>query len=804
MWLQNKPGQREGMRSEQIGYRQEIVGVIVGAIFLFLCIALISYSPRDNSLFHYGGSRHVTENWAGLIGSHIAAFLYLLFGVTVYGLLALLLVPVYRRFAGFSVQQRYDRWQWWLRYVAMCGVVFACALVLDAGGITFYGGPAGGMVGSLSAAWLAIWIGSKGVFVCAVALFWVGLCYGLQISLASLALVCWGVLRKCLEVIGQGLKLCVWRLSAASKNQSRQEPEADQSVIPASSQEDDFWAAVIQAQGNVGQQPGQGQTPAMAGVDERIASDEQGFAKKKVATTSRRVRFFGAPYLHTPNSVLSKNIFVGGDEQLSLYARLLKVNVGTSLTKKRGFHLPEIEQDVLASAPYQHVGDDGSQRSKMLESKLLHFGVKGQVTAVKPGPVITLFEYKPEIDSKISKITALEDDLAMALTANSIRIIAPIPGKDAVGFEIANNVRSDVLFDSIVHSKEWATAKARLPIILGVDVVGNPVIQDLASMPHLLVGGSTGSGKSVGLNVILMSLLYKLSPDMLRLILIDPKRLEFTPYADIPHLLFPIVTQPDRAISVLKWVVHEMEQRYECMAKAGVRNMSEYHAWYREACKTSKKDAEQPRALPFLVVMIDELADLMMVGGRDVETQIVRIVQMARAAGIHMIIATQRPSVDVVTGLIKINFPSRIAFRVSSKVDSRTILDCQGAEKLVGRGDMLFMHSSSPDLKRIHGAYVSDQQIEDLAEFWRDQAAPVYVDMSQVVALDQKKEVQDYQDELYGQVLEFIKQNDEISISMIQRQYRIGFNRSARLIEKLETEGLIAPAQGSKPRKVLR
>ena len=795
-------------RPNNSNYKQEIGVVAFTALFLFLFISLISYSPHDNSLFHYGSAHHGFENWAGFVGAHIASLLYLLFGVTVYGLLALFLVPIYRFFftEKFTTQEQ-GLWGQRLQVVALVTAVLLSAPFFDLIGLVFYGGSAGGLLGAWSAQWLSFLCGVKGTLVGTIALFWICLCLGLQISLANLFCKLWDGIKFIGGAVARALGNLVWRALSKHQVAAVQTEELVQKTVATEASKDiDFWAAVASGQPQSTEQ-GHNEIVEPIARQEQIKATEERFAIKKISLASRHTKLLSIPFAYPPNAVLAKNIFVvGAGQTISLYAMMMTMNQTKGETKKvkASFVLPEVKSglDQAAVVPEQ-VTSDAMQRCALLESKLLHFGVKGKVSAFKPGPVITLFEYKPDIDSKISKITALEDDLAMALTANSIRIIAPIPGKDAVGFEIANNIRSDVLMEKIVQSKEWQTTKARLPIMLGVDVVGNPMIQDLASMPHLLVGGSTGSGKSVGLNVMLMSLLYKMSPEDLKLILIDPKRLEFTPYADIPHLLFPIVTQPARAISTLKWVVHEMESRYECMAKAGVRNMSEYQAWYKQA-SAAKADKTLFRPLPFLVVIIDELADLMMVGGKDVEMHIVRIVQMARAAGIHMIIATQRPSVDVVTGLIKINFPSRIAFRVSSKVDSRTILDCQGAEKLLGRGDMLFMHSASPELKRVHGAYVTDAQIEAMAEFWRDQAEPEYIDISEVVALDQKQEGQDYQDELYPQVLEFIKQNDEISISMIQRQYRIGFNRSARLIEKLEGQGLIAPAQGSKPRKVLR
>lgn len=435
------------------------------------------------------------------------------------------------------------------------------------------------------------------------------------------------------------------------------------------------------------------------------------------------------------------------------------------------------------------------ERGKLLEQKLAHFGVKGVVVAIKPGPIITLYEYQPDIDTKLSKITSLEDDLAMALQAVSIRIIAPIPGRNAVGFEISNQVRESVFAAHIFNNDVFVQTKAQLPIVLGVDTSGKPLVEDLVAMPHLLVGGTTGSGKSVGVNVMLTSLLLTKTPDELRLVLIDPKRLEFTPYADVPHLLFPIVTEPLKASQVLKWVVHEMEQRYIKMAQVGVRNIVDYPA---EAAKAGLPNDP----MPFIAVVIDELADLMMVAGKEVELYIVRLAQMARAAGIHMIVATQRPSVDVVTGIIKVNFPSRIAFRVSSKVDSRTILDQSGAEKLLGKGDLLFMHAASPTLQRVHGAYLSEKEIERVTSHARNERKVVYLSPA-VIDSVQKEVSHDEADELYREVLEFISGVDEISISSLQRQYRIGFNRSARIISQLEQDGLLAPAQGSKPRKVL-
>ncbi len=445
------------------------------------------------------------------------------------------------------------------------------------------------------------------------------------------------------------------------------------------------------------------------------------------------------------------------------------------------------------------------ERARILEEKLMHFGITGSVINVEPGPVITLFEYEPEVGNKVSRILALEDDLALSLKALSIRILAPVPGKSVVGFEIANEKRDFVTFGDVIGTDGLSNTRALLPLALGVDTTGNPVIADLATMPHLLVAGATGAGKSVGMNVMLVSLLSTVTPDQVRLILIDPKRLEFTPYADIPHLLFPIITNPADVAPVLKWVAQEMELRYELMAQIGVRNIAEYRKLDPATCFAKEREIGiHVHGMPYIVIMIDELADLMMVGGREIEMLIARIAQMARAAGIHMLVATQRPSVDVVTGLIKANFPSRIAFRVSTKIDSRTIIDASGAEKLLGKGDMLYMSPSHMSgLQRLHGAYVTDAEIDRLTDHLKAQRAASYFSLRQVVAQHTESD-DDFNDPLYDEVREFINSVDEISISLLQRKYRVGFNRSARLIEMLERDGCVAAAQGGKPRRVLR
>lgn len=437
----------------------------------------------------------------------------------------------------------------------------------------------------------------------------------------------------------------------------------------------------------------------------------------------------------------------------------------------------------------QAVHTDGEQRAHTLEQKLDRFGIKGKVVKITHGPAVMLFEYQPSIDTKISTILAREDDLALALQAMSLRIMAPIPGRSVIGFEVAHNKRKPVFFSQQLKSTAWINCTSPLPLVLGKDTLGLDVVIDLATMPHLLVAGSTGSGKSVGLHTMVMSLLCSKSPDEVKFILIDPKRLEFAAYADIPHLVFPIVTDPRRAIAALKWAVEMMEDRYALMAQAGVRNLAEFN---------SKLQPQDEAYLPLIVIIIDELADLMMTAGKEVEQSIARLAQMARAAGIHLIAATQRPSVDVITGLIKVNFPSRIAYKVTSKVDSRTILDVMGAEKLLGKGDMLFLDTKGA-IHRVHGAYVTDAEIQAVVAHVKAQRTVSY---QELISFKNEAAASDDSDELFEEVINYIKNKDEISISLVQRVFRIGYNRSARIMDQLESYGYILPADGGKMRKV--
>jgi S-DNA-T family DNA segregation ATPase FtsK/SpoIIIE len=445
--------------------------------------------------------------------------------------------------------------------------------------------------------------------------------------------------------------------------------------------------------------------------------------------------------------------------------------------------------------------------ARRLERKLNDFGVEGEVVEILPGPVITMYEYKPAAGVKISKIAGLADDLTLALRAPSVRIVAPIPGKAAIGIEIANNKRDQVYLKEVLSSKDYKDSSNKLTIALGMDITGAPFITDLIKMPHLLVAGATGTGKSVSLNAMINSLLFKLSPDMAKLLIIDPKRIELSVYKDIPHLLHPVVTEPKEATRVLKWAVGEMEKRYMLLSDRGVRNIEAYNRKVLKQKKAKSVDDEESigKMLPYIILVIDELADLMMVSSRDVEESITRLAQMARAAGIHLIIATQRPSVDVLTGIIKANFPTRISFQVSSKVDSRTILDTIGAEHLLGEGDMLFMPPGVGRLTRIHGAYISEEEVKRVTDFLRNQMKPDY-DSTLITHVAKDEEIEEDElekDEKYEKAVDLVIRTGQASISMIQRKLRVGYNRAARMIEIMEKEGIVGPSDGVKARDVL-
>ncbi len=425
-----------------------------------------------------------------------------------------------------------------------------------------------------------------------------------------------------------------------------------------------------------------------------------------------------------------------------------------------------------------------------LQARLKDFDVDGEVVEVSPGPVITMYEFKPAPGVKINKVANLSDDLALALGCGSLRVIAPIPGKSVIGIEVPNKNRETVYIRELIDSNLFKTSEKKIPLAIGKDTIGNPYVTDLANMPHLLVAGSTGSGKSVFINSIICSILYKFSPDQVRLLMVDPKMLELSVYDGIPHLLHPVVTDAQKASRALKWAVKTMIERYTLLSAKGAKSITSYNAV-----------AEEP--MPYIVIIVDELADLMMVSSKDVESSLTRLAQMARAAGIHLVLATQRPSVDVITGLIKANFPARISFKVASRVDSRTVLDGMGAEKLLGAGDMLFIPPGTARLERFHGAFVTDDEVKKVVDFVKEQGTPNY----EIESLEEEEattEMADGEyDELYDEAVKIVVETRKPTISYIQRRLKIGYNRAARMIETMEKNGIVSSALATGQREVL-
>ncbi len=446
------------------------------------------------------------------------------------------------------------------------------------------------------------------------------------------------------------------------------------------------------------------------------------------------------------------------------------------------------------------------QNVERLEKTLSDFGVKGKIADVSCGPAITRYEFQPAAGIKVSKIVNLADDIALSMAVAGVRIEAPIPGKAAVGIEIPNKSTTTVCLRELIESDAFQNSKSKLTVALGKDISGQAVVADLSKMPHLLIAGSTGSGKSVCINTLINSVLYKATPDEVKFVMVDPKKVELGNYNGIPHLISPVVTDPKKAASALRWAVQEMDRRYEVFAANGVKDMPRFNKLSEERIAAAQTEEEKAaiEVMPYIVVLIDELADLMMVAPADVEDAICRLAQLARAAGIHLVVATQRPSVDVITGIIKANMPSRIAFAVSSQTDSRTILDMGGAEKLLGRGDMLFYPTGMPKPQRVQGVYVSDKEIDRIVEAVKIQGQPVYNEEigTAAVSAESNDETEEDWDDLIPEATKLFIENGQASISLLQRRFRVGYTRAARIVDQMEQRGLVGPYEGSKPRQI--
>ncbi len=485
----------------------------------------------------------------------------------------------------------------------------------------------------------------------------------------------------------------------------------------------------------------------------------------------------------------------------------------TTMPKIRGTYKLPSSALLHRSDEQQGINEDELKRlAQVLAEKCAEFDAHGQVTQINPGPVVTTYEFKPEAGIKYSRIANLGDDLCLGLRAESI-LIERMAGKSTVGIQVPNRERETIWLREIIESQEFAASKSKLTLSMGKDINGRTVTADLASMPHLLIAGSTGSGKSVAINAMIMSVLYKATPDEARLILVDPKRLELGVYEGVPHLFTPIITEPKLAANALRNAVREMERRLKLLAEKGVRNVDQYNRLFDdEEPGLFDAEGEEQRRLPYIIIVIDELADLMMLDQGNVEESITRLAQMARAVGIHLILATQRPSVDVITGLIKANFPARISFRVATKVDSRTILDANGAESLLGRGDMLYLPSGSARVHRLHAPFVTEKEIAAVVEFWRGQALAQYEEKFLEAPKEEKDDAGELgegsdageHDELYEDAVRLVIEFGKASTSLLQRRLRIGYGRAAHLIDLMERDGIVGSPDGPKPREVLK
>ncbi len=777
--------------------KREIIGVILIALSLLTLLSLLSFVPGEPKVVATSGATVTppTHNLIGSAGAIFSSVLFSLIGGAAYLFPILLGLMGWRCFTQSDLSIRLRN-----AGASVVALLFMSAFLhlevtavptISSGMV--YRGQAGGLFGQIIAEGLRGYFASTGAHILIIAGFLVALLFTTPLSLAQLAVRATERGRILFEAIQAMLPEPKGREQVAEqpKPVRQRKPKTIRAVIeevlPEAEPPDE--APIIQPVTAIGPEP----------VRQPEAVE---------------------PAEPEPESPVTARADDSGD-----------------------YRLPD--PDELLSEPsgvFSRVTDEELKaQSEILSKALMSFGIEGKVIEVRPGPVVTMYEFEPAPGTKVARIVNLADDLALAMKAISLRIVAPIPGKSVVGIEVPNAQREMVSMKEVATSDAFTRARSKLTLALGKDIFGVPVVADLKTMPHLLVAGATGAGKSVGLNTMLMSILFSARPHEVKLLLIDPKMLEFQTYDGIPHLLRPVITDPKSAARGLGWVVQEMERRYKLLAEAGVRNIDSYNrkvagaqGLLNEAAEakfdqaelpiqflseeerlaageTAVSDADAaslvppqtpPEPLPYIVVMIDELADLMMVAPKDVEDKIARLAQMARASGIHLVLATQRPSVDVLTGLIKANFPARIAFQVSSKTDSRTILDANGAEALLGRGDMLYLASGTGRLMRLHGSFVSDDDVRRVVEFVKRQAMPSYNQELQSLKQEEAKE-EEAQDEVYEQAKDLVLSTGQASASLIQRRLRVGYPRAARMIEQMEADGLVGAAGRDGRREVI-
>ncbi len=759
----------------------EFVGVVLFALALIWLIALVTCDAADPVWWWKAGIRGPTANFIGPVGAFLAYSTLQLFGYASFLVPLLLGVAGWNLFWCRSLDAVYTKAVGTL--LLFGGLTALLALLLPSTGRSGAEWPAGGHTGEFLAARLRASLNRTGSIIVLLTLLPLSVILATQFSfgrmfssIAQRAVTRWSGL--------------LARIRDARETRRREKQRREIVRKRAAQHPEEVKAVQDKA------------LPERPGPSQKTAAPDDG---APAPTTVRTPATDKAPDPARVGPAIARSTPASakkGDKppQAADFESRLPIE-----RKLEGFTLPPL---ALLDAPKSEQKIDERElmdAARLLEEKCHEFAVAGSVVQIHPGPVVTTFEFKPDPGVKYAKVTGLADDLSLALKAESV-LIERIPGKSTVGIQIPNANREQISLREILESDAYRRSGSKLTVALGKTIHGEPYVADLASMPHLLVAGSTGTGKSVAINSMLTSILYRATPEDVRLILIDPKRLELGIYEEIPHLLTRVVVDPKQAANALAWAVREMEERYKTLAAEGVRNIEQYNRNVRQAVDQKAGDAAPeegvPSPLPYIVVVIDELADLMMVASSDVEESIARLAQMARAVGIHLVLATQRPSVDVVTGLIKANLPARVSFRLMSKVDSRTILDGNGAEQLLGKGDMLYLPPASARLIRLHGPYISEQESARLAAFLRKQGKPVYDDT--VTAEEKAAEGVTFEkDDLYDEAARIVVESGQASISYLQRRLRIGFSRAARLVDMMEADGLVSPAAGSKPREVL-
>ncbi len=753
----------------------ELIGFLGITLATLMALALLSYSPRDVSLnvSAQAPQAHAVRNWVGPVGAYTADLMFQVLGYAAF------LVPMGILALGvrWFRSQPLDSAVGSLIGYALLIVSLPALLSLWRIPNVREAIPPGGFIGGLMASGLQHAFNSVGAHVVALAALFAALFLTTPFSFTGTHALVRGPVKK-LDPIGR-LK-ARWSAWREKREQERMRKRVEANKLG-------------------GRQPVPTQTMGSkerkaAAEAAEAAEEEKSKAAEEDDTAVARPVFM--PEIAEPPSAAKKS------------SAEPKIARGAP-----GFRLPPTSLLRAAERSEKISEDELKECARAIEEKCREFDVGGHVTQINPGPVVTTYEFKPEAGIKYSRITGLSDDLCLALRAESI-LIERIPGKSTVGIEVPNQRRQTIMLREVIESADFVNSASRLTLALGKDLIGRVRVSDLAQMPHLLIAGSTGTGKSVFLNSLIVSMLYKATPEELKMVMVDPKRLELGLYEDIPHLLAPVVTDPKVASNVLRNATREMERRLKLLAQRGVRNIEQYNRTFAKGQSLSlfeNLDQEEHKPLPLIVIIIDELADLMMVDTTNVEESITRLAQMARAVGIHLILATQRPSVDVITGLIKANFPARISFRVAGKVDSRTILDSNGAESLLGRGDMLYLPAGSSRLHRIHGPLVSEEEIASLCDFWRSQAKAVYnqklleapKDETSAAAAGEGGE-EEVDDDLYQEAVRVVCEAGRASTSTLQRRLRIGYGRAARLIDIMEKDGIVGPAEGTKPREVLK